>query len=727
MESQNPQLRGFLELPATEHSVDAPLAVSGWVYSRGAPVSALELVLDGGKPQEILHGLTRVDVMAASSEPAAGHSGFAFKTSIAGVAVNRTLQVEIFATLEDGQRIRCFARQVHVIGPGKRLRARFLRGAIEKAKLAFREGRFTFSPRWWVKALTLYWQETRVAGPRPLGPQIMDRGRLESSYQRWLQSRRITRELSAVSTKLEKSAVFDPPLTIVALIDDLSKVPRVVESARTQAVQSWTLWLVPLGGSPPPAPLSGGADPRIHWAALDSLLRADGTWSPPGNSDHLILLNPDTLLAPDALYHLAPVLETSAADWIYTDDDRLDDDGHRSDPYLKGSFSPELALADDYTTRLATVRRSAVERVGGIRAAYREAQIYDLFLRVATLGGSIQHVPEVACHRRHALAAVLGPHHRSAVQRVLADHGVTARIDVRRRDSPTGLELQEIAWASDVTDCRKVTIVIPTRDRIELVARCIDSLRRTVDVDRVRLLIVDDCSEQESTRAYLAKLQDDRELRCRVIRPARPDAGFNYARLMNLAAREVETDLMLHLNNDIEAISPGWLDQLAGWLAFSDIGVVGAKLLYPDRSIQHAGVIVSTALGAPGHLFARLTGEDGGYQWLPHRVRNVSAVTGACLLTRTSLFHQVGGFDEDHLAVQFNDTDYCLRVMAAGSRIVYEPAAVLFHHESVSRGRDTDYQEALFFMKKYRAWRDPFVSPRLDVGSLYGPTPLVAP
>ena len=181
---------------------------------------------------------------------------------------------------------------------------------------------------------------------------------------------------------------------------------------------------------------------------------------------------------------------------------------------------------------------------------------------------------------------------------------------------------------------------------------------------------------------------------------------------------------MLHLNNDIEAIAPGWLDQLSGWLAFRDIGVVGAKLLYPDGSIQHAGVIVSPSHGAPGHLFNRLTGNDTGYQWLPHRVRNVSAVTGACLLTRTDLFHELGGFDEEHLGVQFNDTDYCLRAIATGKRVVYEPSAVLFHHESASRGRDYDYRETLFFLEKYRDYQDPFASPRLDVTSLYGPTPL---
>jgi GT2 family glycosyltransferase len=414
-----------------------------------------------------------------------------------------------------------------------------------------------------------------------------------------------------------------------------------------------------------------------------------------------------------------------AVDWIYTDDDRLDDSGKRSDPNLKGSFSPELALADDYATRLAVVRRSAAEDVGGLQSEWREAQVYDLLLRIAARGGPIRHVAEIGCHRRGPSASALGPHHRAAAQRSLAGRGVPAQIEVARRSSPSVFDLQEIVWPRELLAHQHVTIVIPTRDRVDLLERSIESLRCTVDLSRVQVLIVDDHSREEATRNYLATLSGDPDLRCRVIRPAPADDRFNYAMLMNAGSREVDTDLLLHLNNDIEAISPGWVDQMAGWLTFSAIGVVGAKLLYPDGSIQHAGVVVSPSYGAPGHLFARLMGNDSGYLWLPHRVRNVSAVTGACLLTRTDLFRELGGFDEEHLPVQFNDTDYCLRAIGAGKRVVYEPSAVLVHRERASRGQEYDYRETLFFLEKYRDYMDPFTSPLLDVTSLYGPTPLV--
>jgi GT2 family glycosyltransferase len=488
------------------------------------------------------------------------------------------------------------------------------------------------------------------------------------------------------------------------------------------------LWFVhvdrPNGKS---APLGAHAqDARIRSVLLEELTRTDGTWIPPGRSEYLVLLNPDTLLAPDALGKLAPVMSERTADWIYSDDDRRDSSGKRCDPYFKGAFSPELALTDDYATRLAVVRRQAIHDAGGLQSNCREAQIYDLLLRIVGGGGTVKHATEVACHRRSSVPPTLGPHHRAAAERLMADRGIPASIHLGRRDSPSTFELQDIVWPRDLVAAQQVTIVIPTRDRVDLLARCIESIRRTVDLDRVRLLVVDDRSQHEETHRYLAMLVDDPKLRCRVLRPVPAGEPFNYARIMNAGSREVETDLMLHLNNDIEAISPGWLDRMTGWLAFADIGIVGAKLLYPDGSIQHAGVIVSPNLGAPGHLFAGLIGSDMGYQWLPHRVRNVSAVTGACLLTRTALFHELGGFDEEHLAVQFNDTDYCLRAIGAGKRVVYEPSAVLLHRESSSRGKGYDYRETLYFLEKYRDYQDPYASPRLDPGSVYGPTPLVA-
>jgi GT2 family glycosyltransferase len=281
---------------------------------------------------------------------------------------------------------------------------------------------------------------------------------------------------------------------------------------------------------------------------------------------------------------------------------------------------------------------------------------------------------------------------------------------------------QRVKWRQAGLSDADVTIVIPTRDRVDLLRSCLASLRRTLDMSRVKVLIVDDQSRQAETATFLAELERTAP-GCRILRTRAASDAFNYARLMNLAAREVDTPLMLHLNNDVEALTPGWLEQMKGWLTFPGVGAVGAKLLYPDGSIQHAGVIVVPGLFAIDHLFHRLRNDDPGYQWLPHRLRNVSAVTGACVLTRTALFHEVGGFDEEHLPVQFNDIDYCLRVIACGQRIVYEPAAVLCHQTSASRGGQYDYRETVYFMTKYHDLADPYISPHVEPLSMLSPTP----
>jgi GT2 family glycosyltransferase len=573
----------------------------------------------------------------------------------------------------------------------------------------------------------LHWRDVSVRANTGL-PGSFDHALLDKSYRRWLQAR----EHAPIRPRARTDSI--PPRTrsriaVVALIDDASQFHDVIRSVATQSFDRWELWMVCLTAEAhdyASTHLTWAADLPVYLVQLAQLTRADQSWVPPGDGDYVVLLDTVSMLAPHALVRVDALINGTNADWIYTDDDRIDATGQRCDPYLKGAFSPELAAVDDFATRLAVVRRRCIERVGGLRSEYANAQIYELLLRVAIGGGAIQHFADVCCHRRNPVPAVLTEHHRLATERVLFAHDVRAMVSVEHAGPVSTLHVQRIAWKDTASAHLDVTVVIPTRDRIDLLCRCVESLRRTVDPRRVRLLIIDDQSRLDSSGEYLRNLIGEGALSCRVIQPPPGGRAFNYSRLMNFGARFVETPLMLQLNNDIEAIATGWLDQMTGWLARPEIGVVGAKLLYPDGSIQHAGVHVEPSHGMPGHLFCRLTTGEAGYQWQPHRTRNVSAVTGACLLTRTQLFQELHGFDEEHLAVQFNDVDYCLKVIGSGKRIVYEPNAVLYHLTGASRGRAYNYQENLFFLSKHRDYRDPFVSPHLNRTSLCGPTPLLA-
>ena len=603
----------------------------------------------------------------------------------------------------------------------------FFRGAVLKAWFALRERRLPMSPIWWLRALMLHWQEGRPAQSPVKEAQPMNRDRFNESYVRWQKSHR----KRSFRTTRQPATLAAAPISVayVVLVDGRSDLRGIAGSLHHQGVASAS-WLACLDD------LSFSAareftDSSISGLNVGSVLirewaRPDGTWLPPGDGSHVVLIDASTLMAEGVSARLLDVLaERDDADWIYTDEDRIDDRGVRSDPYLKASFNLPLAAVDDYATRLAVVRRSMVEKVGGLRPDYGEAQIYELLVRFAVAGGRIQHLPEIGCHRAGSVPVGLSHQHHVAAERVVFGASTPAVVETIRAATQGNLELETVVWKAKASGIPSVTIVIPTRDRLDLLRPCIESIFRTVAPERTRLLIVNDQSHDEQTLEYLRWLESGKSLTCRVITPPRIDGAFNYARLMNIGSREVETPLMLHLNNDIQATSYGWLDQMAGWMSFPQVGIVGAKLLYPDNSIQHAGVVVSPGSGALEHFQSLLVADDPGYRSWPHRVREVSAVTGACLLTSTELFQSLGGFDEQEFAVQFNDIDFCLRAREADARVVYEPSAVLYHVTSASRGRDFDHQETLRFLKKYAGHRDPFISPHLDPVSVCGPTPML--
>jgi GT2 family glycosyltransferase len=586
-----------------------------------------------------------------------------------------------------------------------------VRGALSKAWTAFRENRLPLSPRWWLQALLLHWKETRVSLEATSPSAGLNRARLDASYRRWLLD----------DAQRAKGEVHGPHLSIAALIDDPAHLDRAIQSVIGQSFQDWDLSLITLRWRPEYETFldAGPHDHRIRLIRLENLVTADGTWLPPATGETMVFLDSESLLAPDALARIGRTALHQPDAWIYTDDDLLDSAGRRCDPNLKGAFSPELALVDDYATRVAVSPRRAIVNAGGLRAAYGRAQIYELFLRVVDGGTRVEHLADVCGHRHAPVPPVLTHEHREAANEALSRRGVAAEVVLEKMVGQAAVQ-QRVKWRRGDLGRGELTVVIPTRDRVDLLRACLMSLRRTVDMSRLKVLIVDDQSRQPETRTFLADFE--RTVGCRVLRAAAVSDTFNYSRLMNLAAREVDTPLMLHLNNDVEAITPGWLEQMQGWMTLPGIGVVGPKLLFPDGSIQHAGVMVMPQL-APAHLFLRIPNHDPGYQWLPHRLRNVSAVTGACVLTHTALFHDVGGFDEEHLPVQFNDIEYCLRVMARGKRIVYEPAAVLRHRTSASRGDQFDYRENAYFMTKHRDLTDPYISPHVEPLSMMGHTP----
>jgi hypothetical protein len=651
-------LEGYLESPGVWHPASDALVVSGWVFSRGTPVKGVEMCIDDGVPAPLAYGVARPDVERLYSIAGSATSGFGALIPLPDDE-RAVVHVELVVVLRDDRRVRWLDRRVRFYEAGQGARLRRVIDTVGAAlATSLRARRLPPAPSTWTATLRRHWEGLPDLQPRRhVVPQPFDRDRHEESYRRFRSASAPTGAVVAPTRR--------PPSQIVLIaaahdLDAIRHAAAALERSDDELVVVWERRPRRDGRELDVTRRDGGP---IAFVDVGDLCGPDGRWLPPGASDALVLLDGRSRLAPGGIDRVLRALDDSGAAWVFTDDDQFDREAGARDPYFKGDFSPESALFDDYATRLAAVRRDALAAAGGLQSSAADAQVLDLLLRIVQQGGRVHHVADVCCRRAGRVPLVPTEAHRAVAAQWLSELS-DVPVSIVTEDDPTpgavGIRAR-VHWPAAAVQ-HAITIVIPTRDRLELLRTCVDSLARTVDPSRTELLIIDDGSAQEETRDYLAALPGAVPLACRVLRPE-TDGTFNYARLMNVGAATVATPLMLHLNNDIEAIADGWLTQMAGWLSSPAIGVVGAKLIYRDRSIQHAGVFVSPWQAVPHHLFRRLAAGDPGYQWLPHRPRNVSAVTGACLLTRTQLFVEAGGFDAAHLAVQFNDVDYCLRVI----------------------------------------------------------------
>jgi GT2 family glycosyltransferase len=439
------------------------------------------------------------------------------------------------------------------------------------------------------------------------------------------------------------------------------------------------------------------------------------------------LVDHDDLLPAHALYLVArEILRHPAVDLIYSDEDKLGRRGRRFDPYFKSDWNPDLFLAQNMISHLGVYRTALVREVGGFRPEFDGSQDYDLALRVVerTEAENIRHIPHILYHWRAAggsaaHSAGAKPYARTAARAAVADHlkrrGILAEVDFAR-----GPSFQEIRYPLVAEP--PVTIIIPTRDRSGLLARCLGGLLGGTNYRNFEVLIVDNQSCEPATERLYQRLAADP--RVRVLRYAEP---FNFSRINNWAAAQAGGEVLLFLNNDTEVIVPDWLRHLAANAVRPQVGAVGAKLLYPDGRVQHGGVILGMG-GTAAHFHLRRRAEDAGYFGRAQLQQNLSAVTAACLAMRSAVFEEIGGFDAVNLPVAFNDVDLCLRLGERGYRIVWTPLALLYHHESASRPSDLLPDQRHRFQGEVRYMRarwgaaldaDPCFNPNL---SLWDPT-----
>jgi len=439
--------------------------------------------------------------------------------------------------------------------------------------------------------------------------------------------------------------------------------------------------------------------------------------------EYVAFLGPHDVLARHALFSLARALQgRPGAQLVYSDEDKLDELGRRCEPYFKPDFARDLLYSQNYVAHPAVYRRKLVETAGGLRPGFEGSDDYDLLLRCVTEiedESEILHVPEVLYHSRKA-ADTSATNRREdeateSARRALSHHleSVSPGVHV----SVTAPGLYRAHWPVP-SPAPLVSLIVPTRDRHELLAKCVDSIRKQTTYESYEILIVDNQSQAPEALAYLAALA--REERVRVLRY---DAPFNYSAINNFAAREARGTVLGLINNDVEVINGDWLTELVSQALRPDIGCVGAKLYYPDDTIQHAGVVLGIG-GVAGHSHKHFDREHAGYFGRLRIAHNVAAVTAATLVVRRAVWDEVGGLNEAELSVAFNDVDFCLRVLAKGYRNVWTPHAELYHDESRSRGSDEASEKAARFRNECEAmvrhWgpllkRDPYYSPHLTL------------
>ncbi|NQW94749.1 MAG: glycosyltransferase family 2 protein [Polaromonas sp.] len=413
--------------------------------------------------------------------------------------------------------------------------------------------------------------------------------------------------------------------------------------------------------------------------------------------DFIVLLDHDDMIAPHALFAVASAIQRRpSAQLLYSDEDKLSINGERCSPFFKPDFSPDLLYSQNYFSHLGVYRHELIRAVGGFRTGFEGSQDYDLVLRCLERVEDVQdvlHVPMVLYHWRMAEGSTASghaqkPYTTQAAHQALQNHfnnqGLTATVSV------VSAGIYRHRWA--ITEpAPLVTLIIPTRDGHDILKICIESIITRTTYPHYEILIVDNQSTCSKTLAYLGKLNAAGTAK---IIPY--DHAFNYSAINNFAAGHAQGTLLGLINNDVEVISADWLTEMVSHAVRPQIGCVGAKLYYPNDTIQHGGVVLGIG-GVAGHSHKYYPRTANGYFDRLRVVHNVSAVTGAALLLRKHLFNSVGGFDATGLAVAFNDVDLCLKVMAAGYRNLWTPFAELYHHESISRGdEDTTQKKARF-------------------------------
>ncbi|MBL7952702.1 MAG: glycosyltransferase [Flavobacteriales bacterium] len=555
----------------------------------------------------------------------------------------------------------------------------------------------------------------------------------DDPYHQWMM--RHFPRASDIADQRERIALFKHrPLVSVVMPVYAPPIHLLDAAIRSVVDQSYGNWELCIADD-----LSPGREVREcleRWMKLDERIKVvfrkeNGHISKASNSalelvsgDLVAFMDHDDLLSPDALYHVVTRINLKPeADILYTDEDKIDEQGKHADAHFKPQWCPDHLLSRNYFGHLVVMRTTLVHAVGGFREGFEGSQDYDLMLRAVERTDRIEHIPRVLYHWRiHAASAALSEDVKPYAY-VAARTALTEALE--RRHEPANVDFlhghrgYRIAFKAPLRG--KVSVVIPTKDKTEVLATCVHSIFNKTDHPDFEVIVVSNNSKEPAFFAFMKEMERLQPERFRWYENNEP---FNFSALMNFGAGKATGAHILFLNNDTEVIHGDWMRIMHGWSQRPSIGAVGVKLLYHNDTIQHAGVVIGLG-GVAGHTFVGYHKDGPGYFNYVNTVNNNSAVTAACMMVERTKLERIGGWEE-LFTVEYNDVDLCLRLREAGFNNVYVPDVTLYHFESLTRGHphmtkesyERHLREVGLFKERWAGYieDDPCYNPNLSRG-----------
>lgn len=561
-------------------------------------------------------------------------------------------------------------------------------------------------------------------GPKEFWIRLTERFQTDDvDYEEWYRNHKPSSE--ELQRQREKTFDYMPLISILVPVYNTPEefLKQMIQSVRKQTYGNWELCLANANPSNEQVTsilnLAKKKDKRIRVVDVpenEGIAQNTNAALRIATGDYTGLLDHDDLLTPDALYEVVKsVNENGRPEVLYSDEDKVSRDlSEHFQPHMKPDFNKDLLRSNNYITHFFVAARSLMNRIGGFDGAYNGAQDYDLILRCTEQAEGIVHIPRVLYHWRvHKASTADNPASKmyafDAGKRAIAAH-------LERCGEPGAVshtkDLGFYKVKYPVQGEPLISIIIPNKDQVESLAQCLKSVKKS-SYQNYEIIIVENNSEKRETFAYYKEIESER------IKVVVWKGEFNFSGINNFGVKYAKGDYLLLLNNDVEVIAEDWMEEMLANCQRKDVGIVGARLYYPDHTIQHAGIVIGIG-GVAGAVFVGMPGAYSGYFHKAAIQQNLSAVTAACMMVKRSVYEELGGLEEK-LKVAFNDVDFCLRAGEKGYLVVYNPAAELYHYESKSRGAEDSKQKVRRFQNEIEYMRKHWLKLLKNGDPMYNP------